>query len=272
MRRPRSELETPVRCVIKRAARDSTNLIVGGAALVAAPLFGWWFLVLGIITYLALVGWRTTSPAFCARALAEAAAMPPLPDPLELGDPHLQATVGAIRRARIEANRVLERAPREVGTHVRSLLPRLQTLEGCAARLIERGEELHHYLKTVDRGTIEAELRRLNDLAKRATADELRREYEGALAAREEQLAAFEEVIRARDAVRASLVRLVAAIEALPSRILRLRLLDAQAREDLTTELDYELSRMNEDLATSERSFRTLGNETAILLAEQGTS
>jgi hypothetical protein len=149
------------------------------------------------------------------------------------------------------------------------VLPRLQTLEGCAARLIERGEELYRYLKTVDRGTIEAEIRRLGDLARRTTGDEVRREYERALAAREEQLAAFEEVVRARDAVRASLVRLVASIEALPSRILRLRLLDAEAREDISSELDDELGRMDDDLAASERSFRTLGGETALLLTDE---
>jgi hypothetical protein len=244
--------------VVASAAINRTNLVVAGVSLIAAPaLAAWWLLVLGLGAVAMLVAWKLASPSFWRRALAEAAGAH-LPDPLQIADPSLRATVCAISHARGEVVRVLAETPPQVRAQVEVALPSLDELEHCAARLVRRADSLVQYLGTVKRERIEDEIDRLSDLERRTLDEEAQREYARAKAARREQLCALEEVKRAYERASASLFRVVASLDGLPSRIVRLRLLDAQARDDLSADLDEELERMNGEIATAEQTLKGL--------------
>lgn len=242
--------------VVASATFNRTNLVLAGVSLIAAPaLAAWWLLALGLGAVAALVAWKMASPKFWQKALA-AASGAHLPDPLQIADPTLRANVCAVSHARAEISRVLLDTPPEVRSQVELVLPSLDELERSAARLVRRADSLVQYLGTIKRERVEDEIDRLSDLERRTIDEEAQREYARAKAARREQLAALDEVRRAYERASASLLRVVAVLDGLPSRIVRLRLLDAQARDDLSCELDEELDRLGGEILTAEQTLK----------------
>jgi hypothetical protein len=148
--------------------------------------------------------------------------------------------------------------PPEVRAHVRFAVGSLEQLESCAARLVNRAEELKRYLSGVERQGIVDESRRLEDLVRRTIDPDAQREYRDAKRVRDMQLEALDEVSRAYERMTARLTRVAATIEGLPARIVRIRLLDAESRDDLSTELDEELGRVGVELATCEQTLTAL--------------
>jgi hypothetical protein len=253
--------------VVRRAATRPGHLVAVAAALPAAASavgFGWAVAIAAAI-YLTLVGWRLSSPRFWQRALAEGVSF--LPDPARLADPNLRESVIALKRARRDACGALEQLRGEGSPPLRALAPRLEALEQCAAKLIERGELVHRFLARSDRIRISAELRRIEDQLSRAEDSDLRVALQGALEARRAERRALDEVSRVSEWVMASLQRVLATVEGLPTRLLELELLDARAREDLSGELEDELVKVHEQLADDERALNEMGGRADLLPA-----
>ena len=254
--------------VLFSSARDPVHLSVGGLAVFAAPFLGaWWLFVLGVVAYAALVGWRAASPSYWQRVLrSDIAEQHRLPDTLTLGDPLLRTIVTELRAARGSVLHALEETPRPLRAHVRFAETTLDELECLGARLVRRAESLGHYLAAVRRDSIEDELRRMGDLARRSSDAEARRSYELARLARKEQLTALDEVQAAQDRIVARLQRVIACLEGLPVRIVRLRVLEAGVREDVGAELDEELERLSGELRETEESVGALQGDGAVEL------
>lgn len=254
--------------VLLEAAGNTTSLLVAGASIIAATMFGSWaILLLGGAAYASMVGVKASRPGLWQKALTPPRPAAALPDPVRLSDPMLRTMVAALKNGRAEVTRVLQECPDEVKAHVGFATRSVEELEGTAARLIERAEELIRYLRTVRRDSIHDEIRRLGELARRTTDPDAQREYGRARAIREEQLQAVTDVARAHERLIASILRVVATLEALPSRIVRMRVLDAQASETLSSELDEQIERMNVELLTSEQTLRTILAESQEALA-----
>jgi len=247
------------RHVLARAAAKPANLLVAGASFLAAPLFGCWFLMLGMLLYTSLVIWKAGSPTFWREVLAtQQVGAAGLPEPWQVDDPALRILVAAVTSGRRDVIKVLSQVPPEVRSHVRFAVGSLEQLESCAARLVNRAEELKRYLASVERQGIVDESRRLEDLVRRTLDPDAQREYRDAKRVRDLQLEALDEVARAYDRMTARLTRVAATIEGLPARIVRIRLLDAESRDDLSTELDEELDRVGAELSTCEQTLTTL--------------
>jgi hypothetical protein len=144
--------------------------------------------------------------------------------------------------------RVFKRAPDHVQADARAAVASLGDLQDGAARLVRRVDEASSFLRGADREAVELDLRALADAVRRTIDPEVRREYEEAFNARRDQLWALDRIARERDRMLATLHRIVGAIEAVPSWIYQLGVLDARAKEDLVGDVDERLSRLHEQL------------------------
>ena len=245
--------------LMRSSASGTRNLAVLGIALTVALLSG--HLGLSFVAawlYALFITRDVLDPRFAKRvAAARAEELRRLPSSEELGDAGLRVTVSAIRAGYSEIDRVLKRAPAPIHAHVRAALASLEALRPQAARLVREADELGGYLRAVPRISVESELKRLEAVVERST-HEARQEYERTLAIRRDQLAALEQIQREYDRITASLERIVGTVEAFPAWIFRLRLLERTAREDLVSEADRDLRRMNEDFSSSQHLLEAL--------------
>lgn len=215
--------------------------ILGTATAAAVALHSLPLLAVGGIAYAALVMWDLYHPAAPA-----AEATPVIP---------------ALQRARTELARVLADTPDTVSDHLRPALASVEELEVRAGALSARADDLQKYLSTQDRPAIEAEAGRLAALASRATDAEARTEYDHAAQTRAEQLRALDDIAQARDRSLAHLSRIVATLEALPPKIVRMRALDAAAADALGGDVSRDLSHLNEEVRLFEATLRELAGE-----------
>jgi chromosome segregation ATPase len=247
--------------VLARSAAGAVNLTVAGAgALSAAALHSWPVLALGGVAYAALVAWDLATPGFWRETLSgnskeEVSAR--LPDADSLRDARVRDAVRAITAARAQLERTLKEAPESVRSHLELVLSSLHELEGRAARLAVRGEELARFLGQVDPGAVREQLRLAAEQAAGTRDAEARAQYESARAAREEQLSALVDIDAARERVLANLSRIAATYQGLPAKVMRLHALDAQATESMYGDLNEELGRMNGELGAFEETLKS---------------
>lgn len=242
------------------AAGSGGNLFLSGTLLVSAMLFGaWWLVVLAILVYGSLVTWQAACPALWQRWLpADTLPLLRLPDPARMTDPLARSAIFTIAAGHAEVARLIAELPEAVRRHVDFTVETLEELEWCAARLAERSEQMVRYLQGVRRDAVQSEVRRLGEIVRCARDPGSRREYQAALALRLEQLQAVDDITRAHERVSASLLRVVVTVETLPARLMRLCVLEAEAREDLAGELNDEMGRMQGELLASEQALRAL--------------
>jgi hypothetical protein len=242
--------------VILVAAAEPAALLVAGAAPVVAAVVGAWFpLLLGAHIYVVLVIRNLLRPAFWAAALANRGPPRSLPDANHVFDPALRAMVCAIGAGRAEVCRVLADTPEHVRAELGFNPTYLDRLEQCASRLVTRADDLSRHIKTVRRESVFANVARLDRLMQNGASDDAKREYASARSLRREQLQALDDLTATYELMTATLSRIVATVEGLPPRLLRLRLLCTEARENLLGEVDDHLDRITGDLAASEDAF-----------------
>ena len=247
--------------VLARSAGGTVNLAVAGAsALGAAALHSWPVLALGGAAYVALVAWDMATPTFWREVLngkPEEGPSARLPDPDSLKDVRVRDAVRAIAVARAQLERALKESPESVRSHMGLALSSLHELEGRAARLAVRGEELARFLGSADPNTVREGIRLAAQQAAGTRDAEARAQYESARAAREEQLAALVDIDAARERVLANLSRIAATYQGLPAKVMRLHALDAQATESMYGDLNEELGRMNGEIGAFEETLKS---------------
>jgi len=144
-----------------------------------------------------------------------------------------------------------------------SLLGTLDELDQRTGRLVARSDELSRYLAGTDAGALRREMGELAERAHRAPDPGARRHYEEARAAREDQLRTLTDIAAARDRLVANLTQIVATLEGVPARLMRMRALDAQAADDVSGDVGRELEDMNVGLRAFEETLASLVEEPA---------
>ena len=245
----------------KVAAKAATNLlnvsVAGAAAVGAAALHSWPILALGGAAYAALVAWDLATPTFWKKSLGGAKASA-LPAADKLTDPATREAVRAIAAAKDQLTQVLDETPPDVKSHLGMVLSTLDELDHRAARLVARAEDMARYLATVDADPIVAEMEKLSQKAQRARDEEARSQYESARAAREEQLKALRDIDDARERLAANLSRIVATLQGLPAQVVRMRVLDDQAMDALSGDMNDKLERVNNEIRSFEEALKNL--------------
>ena len=255
---PRTPTEQPVALrVLAKAMSTKVNLAVGGAGVVVAaavqsvPVFA-----LGALAYAALVAWDFANPAFAKAARGREPVA--LPDPSGLRDAAVRDAIDRLAAAQIELDRVLEELPRSVTEHLSSVRASADSMRTYAAAFALRADALAAYLARNAADAVPREIAKL-DRQIAATRDaEARGQYESARALRIEQAKALDDIGDARERIVANLTRIVATVEALPAKMVRLRALDGQAIDKLTGNINAELESVNGDLAAFEEVLTSL--------------
>lgn len=248
---------------VLQAATGKLNVsALGLGALAAAGFHSWPVLALGGAAYLALAAWDLASESFWKKVLeAPRAQRDSLPALGDVKDAEVRASVQRIQAARQSIDRALAEAPTEVSLHVRASLGGLEELDARAARLVELAEGLTHHLSGVNEPALRAEAAQLTAKAAAASDAESRALYQEASAAREEQLRALADVRTARERLLANLARIVGNLEGVPTRVVRMRVLDAESQTGSSDEIGWEIGRINGELAALEQTLETLVGE-----------
>jgi len=246
--------------VFAKAASTWTSLGVAGSALVAAAALGSWpILAVGGVAYAALVGWDLANPDFWKRALGGVGPeTAKLPDPDKLADKDLADAVRGILGARAAIGKVLGETPPDIQANLAGAIAQVAELERHAALLVARAADLSKYLGTVNPAAVRAELTAVESRLVQSRDAAARAQYEEAKRARQEQLRALADIDTARDRTTAQLATIVATLEALPPKIVRMRALDAQAMDELSGNVKEELAHMNSEVRVFEETLRSL--------------
>lgn len=230
--------------------------VVGSSAIAAAALHLWPIAAVGGVTYAAMVAWDVFNPSFWKKALTREPTE--LPDAKSVVDPASRAAVEALERAQEELSSVLAETSDEVKVHLSVALATVAELEERAVHLIERAEALARYLARTDAEPVRAEIKKLAGKIQQTRDAQARAQYESALATREEQLRALDDIGDAKERVAANLSRIVATVEGLPPKIVRMRVLDAQAMDELSGTMNEELGRINGEMRAFEDTLKSL--------------
>jgi hypothetical protein len=236
---------------VGKSAISTVNLLVAGAAAVsAAALQSIPIALLGGAAYAALVAWDALGRAEGPRS--------PMPDLDSLQNPEARQALGALIAARRELKRVVEQSPQQIGRYLDVALTSIVELEAHAGKLIGRLDELARYVATTDSRTVRRELLESRDKAANTADAEAREQFTRAAESRQAQLQIIDDLVAARDRALGHLSRIVATYEALPSRVVRMRALDAQAADALGGDVGQEVDRMNHEIAAFEETLQSL--------------
>jgi hypothetical protein len=232
---------------------------IGSAA--AAVLGSAGVLAAGGATYLALVAWDLSSKSFWKKVAGERAA---LPAPASIRDAETRALLERVLAARGAIAGVLQETPDAVAAHVSAALDGVAELEARAGRLALHADQIARHLATTDQPKLRAEAEALAQRARGTQDAEARRHYAEAGSARQAQLTALTELDAARDRVLASLARILTTIEGIPTQIVKMRTLDAEAVDQFSGDVGEEVERINVEMGAFEETLESLVQTRAV--------
>lgn len=245
--------------VIGKAASNPLNLgIAAGAATLAIGLGSLPLGLLGGLAYLAMVAFDAMSKDKKRTSPARLTVPSSLPDPKTLLDPDIRAAVEKLIASKGALQRALDDTPAEVLTSVSTTVASLGQLEAYAARLASRGEDIMRHLKEVDIDALVAEVKQLTQRARDATNPGSRTTFEEAKQARMDELRALKELKATKETIDANLMRVCAVYGALPTKVVQLRALDAQQLDQISGDMNEELTAVRDELQTSEKIMKNV--------------
>ena len=249
--------KTPQGNLVLASVTNTLNLVVmGTAAGGAAVMHSLPILAIGGAAFTALVAWDIVTGK---RTKGGASPREELPEEKELTDLGLREIVRSLEEGRRKLDAVLEETPDSVKGYLDSVMASMTQMEDGSARLIHHAEALTRYLATTDRKVVIDEIKKLNSKASAARDEETRQQYAHARKLREEQASALDDIEAAHERVMSNLSRIVATLEGLSPKIVRMRALDAQAMDALSGNMSDELGRVNDDMAVFEETLQSLG-------------
>jgi len=247
-----------------RSFASPLNLSVAGiAAASATALHSWPLVALGGAAYAAMVAWDLVSPDFWRKSLQDAPSAgrtisAKSLDPKKIRDPGLRQTAMRVMAARAELDRLVSEASGDVAVQLAGVSVSIDELEDRAASLITVGDQLVAYLARSDLDGVRREIEALRVRALRTLDAEAKDQYERTVKAREDQLAALTDIAGAVERVYANLSRIVATVEGLSTKVVRMGAMDAQAMDNLSGDMNAELERMNLEITTFEETLKHL--------------
>lgn len=230
-------------------------VVLGVSGVVAAATGLWAVFAIGLLAYGALVAYELQAAPPSTPLLPDGPAFPEVAD---LIDPQARQAVPQLRAARAELVRLLAALPPHVLEPILPSLLAVPELEGHALRLIERAEELRRYLQTQDAVALRREMDDTRAALDRARDKATWKEHQQALEARGQRLQAIEDLSTTVERIGANLSRIVATVESLPPRLMRLRTIDADTLSRVGGDVGAEVDQMNQELRAFEQTLASL--------------
>jgi hypothetical protein len=249
--------------VAARATASPLNVGVAAAGTIAAvALASWPIFAIGAVAYAALVAWDVVTPQFWQEVYATPEPVSALPPLDKLADPATRDAVGQLTAARKALDETLAETPPDVIAHLATTLASLRELDGHAARLVVRAEDIARHLGLVNVAALEADGQKLAARARTTTDATAKASFEQAGAARADAIATIRELERAKDRIDGNLMRLVAMMSGLPTKVVQMRALDAETMDELSGNVADELEAMGNEIKTSEEIMKSIGEVT----------
>jgi hypothetical protein len=247
--------------VLRRAATQPVSLgVVAASAVLASGLASWPLGLLGCLAYGALVAHDTLSPSFWRSVGAPSAApLPKLPSADSIRDPGTREAVASIAAAKSELARAIDETSPDVVATLSDTLGSLRELDGQVATLVSRAEDIARHLSSVDINALKAESAQLGARAVATSDSEAKTSFLEAKAARDDEVRSLGELRQAKDRVDATLLRFVAVLEGVPTKIVHMRALDAQALDQVSGGLNAEIESIADEVKRSEVIMKSLG-------------
>lgn len=216
-----------------RAATKALNLCFAGfVATSSVVMHSWPLFGASLLGYATLVAWDLTRLGFWTRVLRDLHTRPPaLPDAELFSDVGARHFLNRMHQARVELRRVTA-GKTAIPVRVLAQLQALPEVEKRALALIARMEDLSRYLSDKNLRGLRNEIDRLRRAAENTASVRLRQEYERAQFALRGELTAIEEITVAKDLLGARLETIVGALELFPCELVRLRVIEADLRDN----------------------------------------
>lgn len=249
------------RGVVKAVTSPVNVSVMAVAGAGAAALGSLGVLAAGGVAYVAMVAWDLSSKSFWSKLAGVTTEEPQLPSPEKLFDAETREVVTRIAAARAHIARAMKETPESVASHIEPVVAGLAELDGRVGRLAMRSDQISRHLTTTSVESLRAEIAELTAKAAGARDPDARRQYREAQATREAQLRSLEELAAARDRVLASLARILTSLEGIPTQIVKMGALDAQAVDEFSGDVGVELDRINVEMGAFEETLETLVEE-----------
>lgn len=177
-------------------------------------------------------------------------------DPDEIRDEATRNAVKRIATNRASLDKVLDETPEDIKIGMRNTLDSLDELERHAVRLVERAEDITIHLQKVNLPALVTEVKQLAMRAAQAKDPEARKSFDEAKDARMGEIRALKELRVTKERIDANLMRVVAVLGSLPTKVVQLRALDAQAMDQLSGDMRDDLDTIGKELEVSEQVVR----------------
>jgi hypothetical protein len=241
---------------VARALVNPVGLgVAAGAATVAIALTNPVVGIVGGGVYLATVAIDALRRSR-ARKKRKAPSIPLMKHPDDIRDPATRSAVQKMLANKATLQKVLDETPDEVKLHMTKTLDSLDELERFAVRCVERAEDIMTHLSKVNLPALVAEVKQLATRAATAKDPSARQSFEEAKTARMDEIRSLKELKATKDRIDANLMRVVAVMGALPTKIVHMRALDAQALDQLSGDIGEDLSAIGAELKTTEQVIR----------------
>ncbi len=239
-----------------RAVISPLQLTNGGVGLgLGVALSSPALVALGALGWLSLAAWELLGSTEPPRQLTGPIS-PTLPDPDTLQGADLVALVTRLETAGREIEHGLVRS--ETGDHLGEMPYNLQELQLQTISLLRRADELGRYLTSADPGHIRQEIVALQERLQRTRDEKTRQEYQQACDTREQQLATLESIATERERALATLSRVLATLEGIPPRLIRLRALDGAAMAAVGGDISHEIQRIHQEVRAFEETLSSM--------------
>jgi hypothetical protein len=249
------------RGVFKAALSPLNVSVMALASAGAAAVGSLGVLAAGGVAYVAMVAWDLSSKSFWKKVAAPPLQKDGLPAVEDLFDSETKQAVTRIAAARAKIARVMGETPESVTTHVGPVVESLTELDGRAGRLAVRSDQIARHLHATSIEELREEIAGLAAKAAGARDPDARRQYLEAQTARQGQMKSLEELTGAHDRVLASLARILTTLEGIPTQIVKMGALDAQAVDDFSGDVGEQLDRINVEMRAFEETLETLVEE-----------
>jgi hypothetical protein len=238
---------------VARALVNPVGLgVVAGAATVAIALTNPLIGAVGGGVYLATVAIDAIRRRR-ARKKRKGPSIPMMKDPDDIRDPATRAAVQKLLANKATLQRILDETPEDLQVHLTQTLRSLDELEMHAVRLVERAEDITGHLANMNLPALVAEVKQLATRAVAAKDPAARQSFEEAKQARMDEIRSLKELKQTKDRIDANLMRVVAVLGSLPTKVVHMRALDAQALDQLSGDITHDLSAIGEELKVSEQ-------------------
>lgn len=220
------------RGLIKASFTKINLLLLGAAATGAALAESWSVLLFATAGFVMLSAIKLCNGRFWNGILADVRNQPiALPETSSLLEAQARSCIERIVNARQVMRQVIEDVPASIREHFSAAIGHIPHLESRAVALATRIEELSRYLSNISYEAIRLQMQTLESRRRNTSDNDSLEQYSSAHAVRAQHLAALDEIGAARERSCAALDHVVGVLERLPSHMMMIRALEAEATD-----------------------------------------